>query len=72
MALFVHQEARRIGIAGELYKSCASWFVDQGVERVEATALPGDIAMKAFFESYGYKAISLTMGSVQPFSQGAD
>lgn len=71
VALYVHKDARRIGIAGELYNSCAKWFASVGVNRVESYALPGDIAMKSFFESSGYKAISLTMGSVQPFSQAS-
>lgn len=51
--LFVHPEARGIGVAAELLEAVRAWAVAGGAEALESQVLPGNRDAKNFFERTG-------------------
>jgi len=58
---YVESAARGVGVGASMLGSVMSWLVSRGCRGVDAHALPGDRAMKSFFESAGFKARLITM-----------
>lgn len=51
--LFVHPDARGIGVAAELLGLAQAWAIDAGAEALESQVLPGNRDAKNFFERTG-------------------
>ena len=51
--LFVHPDARGIGVAAELLERVRSWALDAGAQALESQVLPGNRDAKNFFERTG-------------------
>ncbi|MGH9070847.1 MAG: GNAT family N-acetyltransferase [Acidimicrobiales bacterium] len=62
--LYVDPEARQVGVGESLLEVALEWFAAQGCAGVDAFALPGDRAVKGFFETGGFKARLLVMHRV--------
>ncbi len=54
--LFVHPEAREVGIGEALLDAIEAWAIDRRLEGITAEALPGDRMTKNFFETFGLVA----------------
>ena len=59
--LYVAPPARRVGVATALFAAIARWGADHGCTDLDAPALPGDRALKSFFESLGLRARLLVL-----------
>lgn len=55
-ALFVHPDARMVGVGAAMMDRILAWAEACGCSGVDSVALPGDRATKNFFESYGLVA----------------
>ncbi len=55
-ALYVHPEARGIGVGEAVMEELLAWFKEQGCMGVDAMALPGMRETKNFFEENGFSA----------------
>jgi GNAT superfamily N-acetyltransferase len=60
-AYYVERAARGVGVGASMLESVMAWLATKGCRGVDAQALPGDRAMKSFFESAGFKARLITM-----------
>ena len=60
-ALFVEEEARKVGVGASMMAAILEWSVVQKCTGVDAWALPGDRHTKNFFEASGFSARLLTM-----------
>ena len=68
--IYVEPGARQVGVAEEMLQLVLHWCEDQGCVGVDAPALPGNRAAKAFFEEQGFQARLLIMHRArQPKSQ---
>lgn len=54
--LFVHPEARGVGVGEVMMNTLVDWAVEAGCLGVDGYALPGDRATKNFFETFGLVA----------------
>lgn len=54
--LYVHPEARGVGVGEALMAELLAWFREQGCMGVDAMALPGMRETKNFFEESGFSA----------------
>lgn len=54
--LWVHPEARGVGIGAALMRSAVDFATANGCSGIDARALPGDRVTKNFFESFGLVA----------------
>ena len=54
--LWVHPEARGVGVGASLMRSAVEFAEDNGCTGIDARALPGDRVTKNFFESFGLVA----------------
>jgi GNAT superfamily N-acetyltransferase len=59
--LYVSPPARRGGVGRALAESLLSWCRAQGCTGIDASALPGNRAVKSFFEANGFTARLLVM-----------
>lgn len=59
--IFVMPSARQVGVGAAMLQLIVGWCVDIGCVGVDAPALPGNRAAKAFFEGHGFVARLLTM-----------
>lgn len=59
--LYVHPEARSIGVGEAMMNELLAWFRAHGCSGVDAVALPGMRATKNFFEECGFTARLLVM-----------
>ncbi|MCL4449163.1 MAG: GNAT family N-acetyltransferase [Actinobacteria bacterium] len=59
--LFVHPDARRVGIAELMLEQAARWLVDKGCQGVDVMTPPGNRAAKSFFERQDFKARLIVM-----------
>jgi GNAT superfamily N-acetyltransferase len=59
--LYVAPHARRAGVGLAIAESLMSWCRSQGCAGVDASALPGNRAVKSFFEANGFTARLLVM-----------
>ena len=57
--LWVHPQARGIGVGAVLMRDATSTATERGCQGIDARALPGDRATKNFFESFGLVARSI-------------
>lgn len=64
--LYVAPPARRVGVATELMASVARWGSERGCADLDAPALPGDRALKSFFEAHGLRARLLVLNGPMP------
>lgn len=60
-AVYVEPSARLIGVGEEILALAVSWCAERGCQGVDAPALPGSRAAKAFFEDHGFVARLLVM-----------
>lgn len=51
--LFVHPDARMVGVAASMLQHVIAWAVDGGCDVIESHVLPGNRAAKNFFERVG-------------------
>lgn len=51
--LFVHPDARGVGVAAELLTLTRAWAIEAGAEALESQVLPGNRDAKNFFERTG-------------------
>lgn len=54
--LWVHEQARRIGVGSALMNAALATAAERGCTGIDARALPGDRQTKNFFESFGLVA----------------
>lgn len=54
--LFVHPEAREVGVGHHLFAAAVEHARASGAVRLDASALPGDRSTKNFFESHDMKS----------------
>lgn len=66
--VFVEANARQIGVAGSMMEAVYDWAMAKGCVGIDAPALPGNRAAKAFFEGQGFLARLLVMH--QPLRRG--
>ncbi len=59
--LYVHPEARSIGVGEAMMNELLGWFAAHGCSGVDAVALPGMRGTKNFFEECGFTARLLVM-----------
>lgn len=59
--VYVEPDARQIGVGEAMLDLVVSWCVEQGCLGIDAPALPGSRAAKAFFEDHGFVARLLVM-----------
>ncbi|HUR19075.1 MAG TPA: GNAT family N-acetyltransferase [Acidimicrobiales bacterium] len=59
--LYVHPDARGIGVGEAMMNELLAWFGNSGCTGVDAVALPGMRATKNFFEECGFTARLLVM-----------
>ncbi len=59
--LYVEPPARRVGVGDSLVEALVVWALEQGCAGLDATALPGDQASKAFYESHGLTARAIVL-----------
>lgn len=59
--LYVEPGARRRGLGTALLRDVADWATTVGCTGLDGTALPGDRAVKSFFEAVGMRARALVM-----------
>lgn len=59
--LYVHPEARSIGVGEAMMDELLAWFAGHGCSGVDAVALPGMRGTKNFFEECGFTARLLVM-----------
>lgn len=59
--IYVQPEGRQVGVAEAMVNRVAVWAADRGCVGVDAPALPGSRAAKAFFEDNGFTARLLVM-----------
>jgi ribosomal protein S18 acetylase RimI-like enzyme len=59
--LYVSSVARRAGVGRAMAASLMSWCRSQGCTGIDASALPGNRAVKSFFEGNGFTARLLVM-----------
>ena len=59
--LYVRPDSRRAGVGRALAEALMSWCRSQGCTGVDASALPGNRAVKSFFEASGFTARLLVM-----------
>jgi GNAT superfamily N-acetyltransferase len=59
--VFVEPKARRVGVAESMISVVADWAAARGCVGIDAPALPGNRAAKAFFEGQGFLARLLIM-----------
>lgn len=59
--LYVHPEARSIGVGEAMMNQLLAWFAAHGCSGVDAVALPGMRGTKNFFEECGFTARLLVM-----------
>ncbi|MGH9063227.1 MAG: GNAT family N-acetyltransferase [Acidimicrobiales bacterium] len=60
-AIYVEPAARGVGVGEAIMEAMNGWFHAQGCRGVDAVALPGDRATKAFWEASGFKARLIVM-----------
>jgi GNAT superfamily N-acetyltransferase len=60
-AIYVDRPAREVGVGEAVLEALAAWAAERGAEGVDAPALPGSRAAKAFFETNGFIARLLVM-----------
>jgi GNAT superfamily N-acetyltransferase len=76
--IFVHPEARQVGLGEAMMEDLVGWCVDRGCFGMDAIALPGHRSTKNFFEESGFTARKLVMhhsllpSADQPADQSAD
>jgi GNAT superfamily N-acetyltransferase len=68
--LFVHPEARGVGVGEAMLGELVEFFRAQGCVGIDAVALPGHRAAKNFFEESGFSARAIVMH--HSFRPGAD
>jgi GNAT superfamily N-acetyltransferase len=68
--MFVEANARRVGVAESMVPAIYEWASDRGCVGIDAPALPGNRAAKAFFEGQGFLARLLIMHSPLPRRHG--
>lgn len=61
--LFVHPEARRVGVGEAMVEALVTRARTRGCIAVDSYALPGDRATKNFFETHGFTARLLVVHS---------
>lgn len=59
--VYVHDEARELGLGEELIATVIQWAADVGATWIEAEALPGDRMTKNLFERVGLVARLITV-----------
>lgn len=59
--VYVQPDARQVGVAEAMIGEVMRWATDRGCVGVDAPALPGSRASKAFFEDNGFTARLLVM-----------
>lgn len=59
--VFVEPSARQIGVGEVVLNLVVAWCAERGCVGVDAPALPGNRAAKAFFEGHGFVARLLVM-----------
>jgi GNAT superfamily N-acetyltransferase len=59
--VYVEPDARQIGVGEAMLEMVVSWCAEQGCLGIDAPALPGSRAAKAFFEDHGFVARLLVM-----------
>lgn len=59
--LYVDPTARQVGVAEAMLGTVLAWCRDRGLVGLDAPALPGNRAAKAFFEGHGFLARLLIM-----------
>jgi ribosomal protein S18 acetylase RimI-like enzyme len=59
--LFVHPEARAVGVGEAMLANLVEFFTARGCVGVDAVALPGHRAAKNFFEESGFSARAIVM-----------
>lgn len=60
-AIYVEPAARGVGVGDAMMAAVLAWATQEGCEGVDAPALPGNRAAKAFFEGQGFTARLLVM-----------
>jgi GNAT superfamily N-acetyltransferase len=60
-AVYVEPSARLVGVGEAMLDMVVRWCADRGCQGVDAPALPGSRAAKAFFEDHGFVARLLVM-----------
>jgi GNAT superfamily N-acetyltransferase len=68
--IYVEPSARLVGVGEAILEAVVSWGAELGCCGVDAPALPGNRAAKAFFEDHGFVARLLIMH--QPLSLPSD
>jgi GNAT superfamily N-acetyltransferase len=68
--IYVEPSARLVGVGEAMLDAAVSWCAERGCRGVDAPALPGNRAAKAFFEDHGFVARLLIMH--QPLSPPSD
>ena len=63
-AIYVEPSARLVGVGEAILDRARQWCVERGCGGVDAPALPGNRAAKAFFEDHGFVARLLVMHQV--------
>lgn len=64
---YVERDARGVGIGEAMLDQVVSWAETRGCTGIDAYALPGNRAAKAFFEDNGFTARLLTMYRRLPY-----
>lgn len=59
--LYVHPQAREVGIGAALVDAVVAWATDAGCVGVDATVLPGAREAKNFFEAHGLVARAIVV-----------
>lgn len=59
--LFVHPEAREVGVAAAMLSAAVAFATDDGCTHIESEVLPGNRAAKNFFERMGMVTRKLTV-----------
>lgn len=59
--IYVEPSARQVGVAEAMVDVVVSWCAARGLGGLDAPALPGNRAAKAFFEGHGFLARLLVM-----------
>lgn len=59
--LYVHPDAREVGVGAALVEAVVTWARDTGCVGVDATVLPGTREAKNFFEAHGLVARAIVV-----------
>jgi GNAT superfamily N-acetyltransferase len=72
--LFVTPEHRRTGVAGQLLRLQARWFIQQGARKICVNVEPGNAVARAFYTRHGATELNrfwMVWGDIEVLAAGA-